>query len=1148
MPDSPAGGARVDTTTRGSVSFAPREAFPPQPSAHDRPAIRVGPGWPPPAVESRSGRLGDEDGHGGGYPIDLAKVQRPALRDETLERPRLLDWLRGKINGRVVLVIADAGYGKTTLLADFSRRVRVRTLWYRLDENDRDWRSLLHHLVAAGREYDPAFAPRTSALLADVSVGGPSRDSVLDVFLEELPSIAGKGAVIVLDDYHLVDDAPDARHVARELVQRAPDRVAIVFASRRAPTVPLARLRAVGDVADLGTDDLRFDLDETEKLFTETYGRPLDPDVLADLTSRTEGWILSLQLVQAALRDRTASEIRRFVRGLSGADRDLYDYLAEEVIGELVPEMQRFLMRTSLLQVVTPPFAEAVTDLPRNEVQTLIAAAERLTLLSRVSGGPRSHQRYHPLVREFLEARFRAIDGDAAVADLHRRTAERLGPVDWRIGAHHYREAGDTAGLLEVIEKAIPTIMGNGQFALADAFIRPVPVELRQPGLDLILSRVDMQHGDYEAGISASKAVLDSADDDPVQRDHALLNLIAMYLNFGDAERAEGYSELLRDGSSDKNLVGIAEATLGLIRSAEDADINQIERRLRVLAEAQQAERPHHYGVSMYNLACCSLVQDRLESALREVGEALKTLDSTAIGVERDAAVALRVAIRARLGDFAAVDQDASEFLVQSKDRFEVETLVEAADAFASFGNVDRALALLAGITTETSMTSVARRGLALTRSTIAVRQGDLGLARRELDLIPHARPTQPGARSAEMAIRAYVASVAGDRNAADLATAAMQHAAAQNALGWRRVAELVLSMETGGPSLSEAVSVIGQHAPWHLTFVADALVRKIDQLTPGATAMVLGAARAHPERWRWAFRNWLDTAPMPEALAGARVLEEIGESQDIPRLRAIGRTHRRGASGAALGRQLIRRLADPVYVEDQGRVTVRIARRTVLGSDVRRKVLALVCFLLTRPDLSGTRDQVLDAIWPDLDPTLGQNSLNQTLYFLRRIFEEDYADDLSPGYVRHDADLIWLDPELVTSRSIQCRDLIRAMSSRPSPDEVERLVHSYQGRFALDFEYEEWAGAYRDGLHSAYLEIMERAVAEDAASGHFDRGIKVARRALEVDPSAEQIEVSLLRMYRATGAHAAAAEQYAHYAGMMRAELGIEPPPLEAV
>jgi two-component SAPR family response regulator len=99
-----------------------------------------------------------------------------------------------------------------------------------------------------------------------------------------------------------------------------------------------------------------------------------------------------------------------------------------------------------------------------------------------------------------------------------------------------------------------------------------------------------------------------------------------------------------------------------------------------------------------------------------------------------------------------------------------------------------------------------------------------------------------------------------------------------------------------------------------------------------------------------------------------------------------------------------------------------------------------------------------------------------------------------------------------------------------------------------LDFEYEEWAAAYRETLHAAYLEIVERSVLDDFTSGHYDRGITVARRALDVDPTAEQIEICLLRLYRVTGAHSAAAEQYAHYASFVREELGLEPPPLENV
>ena len=140
------------------------------------------------------------------------------------------------------------------------------------------------------------------------------------------------------------------------------------------------------------------------------------------------------------------------------------------------------------------------------------------------------------------------------------------------------------------------------------------------------------------------------------------------------------------------------------------------------------------------------------------------------------------------------------------------------------------------------------------------------------------------------------------------------------------------------------------------------------------------------------------------------------------------------------------------------------------------------------------------------------------------------------------------LDPELVHSRSSDCLNLIGAIRRDPSPELVTRLAESYTGRFALDFIYDDWASAFRDTLHASFLDRIERAVVADTKAGAFDRALSVAQLALQADPDADQIELCLLRLYRRTGAHAAAAEQYAHYASVMREQLGIEPPALESL
>jgi DNA-binding SARP family transcriptional activator/tetratricopeptide (TPR) repeat protein len=1134
----------IDTPRERSLSFARPETPPSLRPVTQRSPIPVGPGRGKDAAPPRSDPLRDEVN---GFPIQLAKVQRPALREETLERPRLLDWLHAKTHGRAVLVLADAGYGKTTLLADFSRRSRMRTLWYRLDDDDRDWVSFLHHLVAAGREHDPSFAPATAALLAEIGIDGPGREVVLDTFIGELPAIAAGGAVLILDDFHLVDDAADVRHIARELLARAPERFTIVFASRRQPSVPLARLRAVGEVAELGTGELRFDHAETARLFTETYGRRLEADVLADLAVRTEGWIASLQLVQAALRDRTPAEIRRFVRSLNGADHEMYDYLAEEVVGELEEELQEFLMRTSILQVVTPELAEVVSGRDPADVARLTTAAERLTLLSRLSGGPRNHQRYHPLVREFLEARFRATSGAAAVADLHRRTAAAAAATDWRVAAYHYREAGDAEAVLKVVGDAIPTIMAKGQYALAETFIGSIPAQVRPPGFDLILSRVDMQHGDYQAAIAASQAVLDSGTTDPVQRDHALLNLVTLYFNFGDGERALRLAEELRS-SSDPNLNSIAEVTVRILRASTATDMDAVNRQLRAMARDQRRDRSHHFGVTMANLAYNSVFQDRLQDAEREVEEALEAFEGASGLMEWASATMAKAQVLARLGK---VEQalELIDTLVGSEAGYQHnETFAEAADTMDTFASRESALAILDRVGHPSTVTMADRRLLALTKARLHLRRRHFEEATRALADFPPGRSTVVGQASVFAVTQSYLKVARGDGDGREAAMQAAAQAAVQGADAMRRIGELLLGIATGREALNEAVLTIGPSYPWHLTFLADLLVTRMASVSREAQELIATAARLHPARWRTALREGLALEHEPVDLAAARLLEEVGDRSDVARLRRLAKSGRRTRDATNLGRSLSRRLAPAVRVEDQGRVSLTVGDRDVVGTSVRRKVLALLCFLITRPEISATRDQVLDALWPELDPDIAINSLNQTLYFLRRVFEENYSEDLSPGYVHHDSDVIWLDPELVTARSVECRRMVHGFPPRPSPDDVERLTLLYRGRFALDFEYEEWASAYRDSLHAAYLEIVERSVIDDFTSGHYDRGIRIARRALAVDESAEQIEVSLLRLYRVSGAHAAAAEQYAHYATYMRDELGVEPPSLDSL
>jgi LuxR family maltose regulon positive regulatory protein len=1131
----------VDSARDRSVSFPPpaTRADPHPPAV--RPPIPVGPGRQPMAVPARSAPLDEPLG----FPIQLSKIQPPALRAETLERPRLLDWLRTHIHSQVVLVLADAGFGKTTLLADFSRRTRLRTLWYRLERSDQDWATFLRHLIAAGREYDSAFAPTTSAMLESSDVR-PSREQVVDQFLLELPEISTDGAALILDDFHLVDEAPDCLYVVGRLLASSPDGWSTIFLSRRAPNVGLGRLRAFGEVAELRTDDLRFDLSETTLLFRDTYGRRLEADVVETLTARTEGWIASLHLVHVALRDRSPADIRRFVKSLSGADRDLYDYLAEVVVGELPDSMQRFLMTTSVLQVVTRELARMVSRESPETVDQLLGDSERLALLSRVAGGPRTHRRYHPLVREFLEGRLVTAVGAGAVAAIHRDVAEATAGTDWRLSAHHFREAGDLQAVVSTLNAAIPTIMANAQYMHAESFITEIPADRRPPGSSLVTGRIDLQRGDYEGAAQSAQAVLDASSGEPIQRDHALLNLLAVNFNYGHGELAFEYATALRDETADGNLRSIAEASIAILQTATERDLDAINRKLRSMARHQREGQSHHFGVTMYNLATNSLIQDRLDDAEHEVGEALHAFSDTSSVLERRAAEVLRVGILLRTGRGTDAVAAVREVLA-SPGALQNDALLEAAGAFDAFGSREMADELLDRVGDSSVQTLVDRRTAAITRARAYLRRGNIVEAEAAIEKYPEGMSTIVGMTVWRLVVRGQIALMRQSPDSASLLRSAASDAAKGGIHGARREAELLAAVGADAIGMSRIIRLVGETAPWHLTSLAEVLVSKLPVLDAEATDQIARAVRLHPDRWRTELRSALNT-PETASQRAANLLELVGDITDVERLRRFARAHRKERGSALLGRGLARRLADQVMVEDQGRVTIRVGERQVAGASIRRKVLGLLCYLLSRPEQSATRDQVLDALWPDLDPETATNSLNQTLYFLRRVFEEEYAEDLSPGYVRHEGDVIWLDPDLVSSRSGRCLSLMRSFPSDPPPDDVQRLSEMYRGRFALDFEYEEWASSYRDSLHARYLEVVERSLLKDVASGHHARAIAIARRALEVDPRCDQIEVSLLRLYKATSAHAAAAEQYAHYATVMREELGIEPPTLDSL
>jgi DNA-binding SARP family transcriptional activator len=1142
--EEPGGGdSHVDTRDGTSLSFA-RPNPPSPPTSIDRllragrvTPVAVGPGRPrivAPILDPK-GLLGTMPE----YPIQISKVQAPPLRDQTLARERLLEWLGVKIHNRAVLVIAEAGYGKTTLLADFSRRTRLRTLWFRLDHGDRDWVGFIAYLVAAVRIHVPGFGPATDSLLRETASVSPSRDTVLDTFLRELGDLPPDPTALIFDDFHLVDDAPDIRHIAIELLARAPERLSFVFASRRVPPVRLARLRALGEVAELATDDLRFDATETERLFRDTYEMRLEPALIAELSQRTEGWAASLQLVRSALHDRNPAQIRAFVRSLSGAEGHLYDYLAEEVVGDLPEELQQFLMRTSILETIDLVLGPVAAGVTATAAGHLMDEGERLGLFGRRGPNTRHQVRAHPLVREFLQSRLLRSDGAPGVAEIHRRSAKAAESLDWRFASQHYLAAGDEDDARRVLTESIETILATGAYGAAHELAASLSAPIAGSAGLVLASRVAQQGAHADLGLEFAER---AHSIDPGSRP-ALLNLVTARSLAGDTVGAIEAGRMLQLGTDDL-LAKIARSYQRMIETSIDLPMPVAIAEMSLLSVSLvQRGDLHFLGVAKANIAYVLRAAGQIAESRTSAEEAVSLLEETSAGIElRSARLALAWAL-AFDGDLPGARDEMTRCLERVPDGQLIEVVFECGEIEALFGETDAAWPLFRRIDSALSPESDVGQQALLVRSLLAVRDHRFSDAAADASQIQARQPRTSIAFELRRILGlALISIMSGDGAHLEGLNEGIALAELQGAKLWEDYGRLLLAVAEGSEQgLSDEISHIADTQRPILSMAAEPVLLRLGDLNAEALAVVSAEAAQRPWRWRPSTRRLLASDSEALRLNAANLLELIGDRSDIPRLREVSRSFR-DRRGGGLGRSLARRLAARVWVEDLGRVQIRVGEVEVDGAVVRRKVLALLCLLISKSRFSATREHVLESLWPDLDPASALNSLNQTVYFLRRVFELDYRDDTSPGYVSQDGETIWLDLELVDSRSRRCKDQIRGLEVQIDPERVATLAADYVGRFALDFAYEEWAGPYRDSLHAAYLRVIEHAIRLDIDTGHFARGIYLAERAADVEPESEEIQVALVRLYRLSGAHAAAAEQYGHYAQTMR-DLGVDPP-----
>jgi len=567
------------------------------------------------------------------------KLHMPASRPDLVPRPRLAERLDEGLGRGLILVCAPAGYGKTVLLADWARPGGHPAAWLSLDAGDNDPARFWRHAVAALDQARPGTGGRVAPLLGPPAPS--SFQSLLTALINELAEPAAGEALLILDDYHVIDS-----HLVHEslsfLLEHLPPRITVVLASRSDPPLALARLRARGQLAEIRAADLRFTPAEAGELLQHAAAALPYASVVA-LAARTEGWAAGLQL--AALSLRGHDDAAAFVAAFTGSHRYVLDYLAEEVLERQGERLRTFLLETSVLDRLSGPLCDAVTG--RDGSQALLEQVERAGLFLVPLDEVRGWWRYHHLFADLLRARLQQ-EQPGRLAPLHRNAAtwhQQHGLAEDAIG--HAAAAGEMLWAARLIERHFDLVHRiQGEAATIDRWLSVLPADVVRSRPRLLLAQAHMAADSGHP--EAVEPLLDAVEcaphdwaDEPFEPTAgvaasflinvpALTTLNRSYLAqlHGDAEATAAFAtQTLAESKPEERalsatahgFLAVAEWLRGRLTEAERALASSV-------IEWRDTGGLTLIAWGWYQLVLIQLAQGRLDAAALTCGQALDTL------------------------------------------------------------------------------------------------------------------------------------------------------------------------------------------------------------------------------------------------------------------------------------------------------------------------------------------------------------------------------------------------------------------------------------------------------------------------------------------------------------------------------------------
>ena len=1096
----------------------------------------------------------------GSRPSPSLKTILPALPPSLVPRPRLDTILDGLGSRRLTAVVADAGFGKSTLLAD--RAAGDAWAWYTITPADRALSSMAAGIVESIALRIPGLAPSVATLLG--ATLGPEAEgdartrgqACAGLLADALQAVGGRELVLVLDDVHEIGPDDPGAWFIEALCRQAPPSLHLVLSSRDVPPFRIERLRGQGHAATVGGTVLAFDDDETGALLGALLD-DADPELTAAVQRATGGWPAAVRLAAEALRDVSPAERPRRLERLLRPSGPLFAFLAEEVLDREPSGVRRLILTVAPLPRFT---AELCRDLGLDAPEATIASLEARGLFVQ-SLGDGDWYALHPLIRDFAVAQGSGPDP----SDVADRAAT------WFEGIGAYRDAIDCLRLTSNHERTAALLDRHGGKLLLAGDVETIvtiaetlPEAVRTPVIHALEGEARQVRGDWEGALSCFRLL--ASGDGPIAPGIAWRMGLIHHLR-GELDAAlTVYARGRLDDTqpADQAMLEAWWASALWLRG----DVTGCRTlAAAALADAGTAESDSALAAAHTVMAMlAALDSDRRANdahylrALDHAGRANDVLQAIRIHANRgsrlfeeayfdDAIAELDVAIRlADVAGFAA---------------FHALALSNRGEALRALGRLDEAIADLEAARQvyqrlESRLVSYPlghlgdvhfdRGAYALARScyeeaiTVAEASGDLqglvpslaGLARvvaaedlpRALKLAERAVSTGPvlGRVTALLALGA-VALGGGDpatargaaRDAAEIARARRDRAGLARALE--------LSVLAAPDPQGEVKSLREALAIWQ------------------AIGAPIGAARVT------ILLNEL--APGPDtaaaAVAAEATLRSLGVAQAVARARSDVVAHAlidpEQARREAIGRApVVRTLGGFEVIRDDGPVPT-----AEWGSKKARDLLKI---LISRRGTKVPRDHLMEILWPGDDPALSSRRLSVALSTLRAVLTGVDRDDRGEAgrYVAADRSAVWLVDGAIevdidtflADAAAGLKALTRSPSDREAYQHLRAAEAAYRGDFLAEAAYDDWAVPLREEARSVYVAVCH-ALAETARTdGDSDAGATYLRRILEAEPFDERAHLSLVAALGSTGRHGEARRAYRGYLARME-EIGVE-------